>query len=196
MSARKPALPQGLPAATTGGRLASVLSAGLGRLDVNNNDIKRKQASTAPSLAQKQLVWNSGVNDWGAEHNRIEVLKKVASQGYLRVQMRQGERVFVRTFMRVQEPVVWKMGYNGAAGQWVPNPRLGQEMSWIDIAVELEDPTRARHNEATEAMRLKRLELVERRYVSMMGGPIPDWNNAQIARNAITRTIGVNGQDE
>ena len=43
MSARKPALPQGLPAATTGGRLATVLSAGLGRLDVNNNDIKRKQ---------------------------------------------------------------------------------------------------------------------------------------------------------
>jgi len=203
MSTRKPSLPQELPAATTGGRLATVLSAGLGRLDVDtNNDIKRKQASTAWPFAQNQFTdeqklrfFNDKLHDYQSDGNRPYVTNQLVDTGYKTIEQRQGETVFVRNLLRVDQQFVWKDGYNGQVGKWVANPRFGQRMNFLDIYQELEDHTSAQHGEVAAAMRMKRREMTERWFLVSFGA-IPNWDDTQTERNQITRIIGVNGQDE
>lgn len=119
---------------------------------------------------------------------RIPVAKRLAKEGYLKPVTRDDEKIFVRTFIRVSQPIKWKYGVDGAKGEWVGNEKHGQPMNWIEICAELDDKTGRRHAEVMRAMSLKRQEMVEKKFEPRWG-KLPAWTKRQAARSEAQRTI-------
>lgn len=211
MSVRHPSAAAPRAPAPSYDRLAAVLAAGLAQLDIGVKSSRKGPAAAAAAggggdgrdgpdderdrqrarelAATRDNLLRSLVKQYqrSADMDRINVVQKLANEGYLKVTA----KGLVRTYMKVDDYWKWQPKTGKEEGKWVKNERDGKRMLWIEIAVELEDKNAPQHGKAMRAMSYKRAEMVEQKF-----GPLPPWTKELQKRAEAKRTQAEDGLDD
>lgn len=208
MSVRHPSAAAPRAPAQSYDRLAAVLAAGLAQLDIGVKASRKGPAAAAAAeggrdgpdderdrqrarelAAKKDNLLKSLVKQYqrSADMQRINVVQRLAAEGYLKVTA----KGIVRTYMKVDDYWKWQPKTDKEEGKWVENPRDGKRMNWLEIAVELDDKNAPQHGKAMRAMAYKRAEMVEQKF-----GPLPPWTKELQKRAEAKRTQEEDGLDD